>query len=79
MYTVTVFQNAEELLKAASRVRAINDGGPILPSTVYLVFDGDSIRLSGDGSRGFDVDQDVTKEDLIRAAFQLAGIDVHIT
>ena len=71
MYEVIVYESAKELIDALVE--------KCLPSTVFLVLDGGSPRLSGDGAKRFYVDDHVTQDDVISEAMSRIGVRVHLT
>lgn len=76
MYTMTVFETADEFFEACDPNGEIK---PTVPETVYVVFDGEhDPRLSGDGAKKFALG-DITQADITHAAFRRAGSGVHLT
>ncbi len=76
MYTLTVFETADEFFEACDPNGEIK---PTVPETVYVVFD-DSLdpSLSGDGAKKFALG-DITQSEMMYVAFRRAGSGVHLT
>jgi len=84
MYTKVVFESAEEFFRACRRHRATTNDtsplAPIVPSTVYVVFDGDAAPfLSGEGAEQFGLSDDISQDEMVEAAFCATSSRVHLT
>lgn len=77
MRKIHVFTTNEELYKAFQRERVKGDDFPALPTSVYLVFDGYHIYLSGEGSENFGVELDAWE--FINFIFVKSSIALHVT
>lgn len=81
MYTKYVFETAEEFFRACGPTDATVSGDRSLsvPDTVYVVFNGDDVYLSGGGAHLFELSPDISQDDMIAAAFKLLHTKVHFT
>ncbi|MCP4339609.1 MAG: hypothetical protein GY799_12140 [Desulfobulbaceae bacterium] len=78
MYNKTIFESADEFFVACSNVRAIGDKKPSVPSSVYVVFDGEGLpTLSGESAKEFGLHHEISQSDMIKAAFDAAGSRLH--
>ncbi len=74
MYTKTIFESADEFFMACSIARPIGDKKPSIPSSVYVVFDGEGIpTLSGESAKEYGLHYGISQSDMIKAAFDAAG------
>ena len=78
MYTITIIETADELIRLARDVRDANDKTPSMGKAT-LIFENDMAHVRIEGDPSFELSEKLTVSEIIIALAKNVNIDVHIT